>query len=68
MGFLPFQVDGCEPQSGCKEVLGKTDAEMAALLIAEKAVHAINLDGGGSSTTVVNGKVVSTQKLLHFVL
>jgi exopolysaccharide biosynthesis protein len=54
-----LEVDGCEPKRGCKFVLGKTDHEMAALLVAHNVTHAINLDGGGSSTTVENGTVVN---------
>jgi exopolysaccharide biosynthesis protein len=32
---------------------------MADLLISRGALHAINLDGGGSSTTVENGTTIN---------
>ena len=32
---------------------------MADLLIAQGAVHAVNLDGGGSSSVVYDGQVVN---------
>ena len=57
--LLLLEVDGCEPQRGCKFSLGKTDGEMAALLVELGAKHAINLDGGGSSTVVENGTVIN---------
>eukprot|EP00911_Craspedida_sp_UC1_P002806 UC1_evm1s2053 len=40
-------------------VRGKTLWEMADMLIAEGVVNGINLDGGGSSTSVVNHTLVS---------
>jgi exopolysaccharide biosynthesis protein len=57
--LLLLEVDGCEPQSGCSVKYGKTDHDMAALLIEQGAEHALNLDGGGSSTTVENGSVIN---------
>lgn len=56
--LLMLEVDGCEK---CKHGKGPTMQEMALLLASPQvgAVHAINLDGGGSSTTVVNGKVIN---------
>jgi N-acetylglucosamine-1-phosphodiester alpha-N-acetylglucosaminidase len=57
--LLLLEVDGCEPQKGCKFELGRTDADMGALLVQLGAVHAINLDGGGSSTAVEDGKVIN---------
>ena len=56
--LLSLEVDGCEPRKGCKYILGKSDRQMADLLVAHGAWHAINLDGGGSSTTVENGTVI----------
>lgn len=47
--------------------------EMASIMIKYGAIQAINLDGGGSSTTVVNGEVISSfsdgcpQEKLNFV-
>ena len=57
--LLVLEVDGCEPQKGCAFHLGKTDRDMAALLLEQGAWHAINLDGGGSSTVVANGTVIN---------
>jgi hypothetical protein len=54
-----LEVDGCEPQKGCLFKLGRTIYQMAELLLARGVHHAINLDGGGSSTTVENGKVIN---------
>ena len=56
--LLSLEVDGCEPQAGCLWTLGKTVHAMAQLLVARGAYHAINLDGGGSSSTVEDGKVI----------
>jgi exopolysaccharide biosynthesis protein len=33
--------------------------QAAGLLVAHGALHAINLDGGGSSATVEDGKLIS---------
>ena len=53
------QVDGCEK---CVDVnrRGPTLYDMARIMAGPSvnAVFAINLDGGGSSATVVNGTVV----------
>ena len=56
--LLSLEVDGCEPQAGCLWHLGKTEHEMAELLVKRGAFHAINLDGGGSSSVVENGRVI----------
>mmetsp|Transcript_85849 Transcript_85849/g.134245 ORF Transcript_85849/g.134245 Transcript_85849/m.134245 type:complete len:303 (+) Transcript_85849:69-977(+) len=55
--LMLLQVDGCErcPFSGGAS--GLTLQELAKLLVSKDAVNAINLDGGGSSTTVENGEV-----------
>lgn len=55
--LLIVEVDGCEPHAGCKYTIGKTLYDMAELLLAHGAYQAINLDGGGSSSFVVNGTV-----------
>ena len=52
--LLSLEVDGAE-----FERQGATTYEMAELLIAHGAYHAINLDGGGSSTVYYDGKVIS---------
>ena len=57
--LLLLEVDGCEPQKGCGYTLGKTNHEMAELLIQHGAVNGINLDGGGSSTVVKDGKLIN---------
>ena len=49
-------VDGCQPGYS----VGLTDAEVATLMRAPGARDAINLDGGGSVTMVVGGKVVNS--------
>ena len=45
--------------SGCLYALGKTEHAMAELLVARGAVHAINLDGGGSSAVFSSGRVIN---------
>eukprot|EP00521_Asterionellopsis_glacialis_P014953 CAMPEP_0195308146 /NCGR_PEP_ID=MMETSP0707-20130614/38075_1 /TAXON_ID=33640 /ORGANISM="Asterionellopsis glacialis, Strain CCMP134" /LENGTH=266 /DNA_ID=CAMNT_0040372405 /DNA_START=336 /DNA_END=1136 /DNA_ORIENTATION=- len=51
-------VDGCEK---CfeRKYKGSTLQELAALLVRMGVKHAINLDGGGSSTFVYNGKTIN---------
>ena len=55
--LIVLEVDGCEK---CKDpaTRGPTMYDIAEHLKAVGAIHGINLDGGGSSTTVVNGTVV----------
>jgi len=55
--LILLQVDGCErcPLSGGPS--GLTLSQLAHLLVSKGALHAINLDGGGSSTTVIDGVV-----------
>lgn len=54
-----LEVDGCE---GCPDITGGptglTLEEAATMMLSVGAVHAINLDGGGSSTTVANGSII----------
>lgn len=57
--LLSLEVDGCEEGKACKFDLGKNESDMAQLLIAQGAYHAINLDGGGSSAVVQNGKIIN---------
>ena len=56
--LLSLTVDGCEPTSKCQFQLGRTESQMADLLVSFGAVHAVNLDGGGSSAVVVDGHIV----------
>ena len=49
-----FEVDGCED---CPNATGPTVQEMALLLVQHDVVEAINMDGGGSSSFVKDGKV-----------
>ena len=49
-----LEVDGCEE---CKTGKGPTMHEMGALMVKLGAVAAVNMDGGGSSTTVIDGKL-----------
>lgn len=60
--MVMVEVDGCEqrkPYKSCLYTYGKTEYAMAELLIEQGLVHAINLDGGGSSTVVSEGKVLN---------
>ena len=47
--LISLEVDGCEPARGCQYGFGATETQMADMLIAHGAWHAVNLDGGGSS-------------------
>jgi Phosphodiester glycosidase len=53
---LLVTVDGRQPEIS----VGMTIAELAGLLRELGAVEAINMDGGGSTTMVVGGKVVNS--------
>ena len=57
--LLSLVVDGCEQGAGCHFDFGATEQHMAQLLLQSGARYAVNLDGGGSSSVVVNGKVVN---------
>jgi hypothetical protein len=48
-------VDGRQPPKS----VGMTIAELAALMIELSCVEALNLDGGGSTTMVINNRVVN---------
>ncbi|MDQ3374626.1 MAG: phosphodiester glycosidase family protein, partial [Acidobacteriota bacterium] len=52
--FLMITVDGRQ-----KESVGMNLNELAALLLELGAVNAMNLDGGGSTTMFLDGKVVN---------
>jgi Phosphodiester glycosidase len=53
--ILLVTVDGRQPDVS----VGMSLTELAALLLEFGAVEAINLDGGGSTAMVVNGKIVN---------
>jgi exopolysaccharide biosynthesis protein len=54
--MLIATVDGRQPGVS----VGMSLAELASLLLEFGASDAINLDGGGSTTMVVNGKLVNS--------
>jgi exopolysaccharide biosynthesis protein len=54
--ILLVTVDGRQPEKS----VGMTVAELTDLLIDLGAVEAINMDGGGSTTMVIDGKVVNS--------
>lgn len=54
--ILLVAVDGRQPEMS----VGMSIAELAALLRELGAVEAVNMDGGGSTTMVVRGKVVNS--------
>lgn len=54
--ILLVTVDGRQPELS----VGMTIAELAALLIELGAVEAINMDGGGSTTMALRGRVVNS--------
>jgi exopolysaccharide biosynthesis protein len=49
-------VDGRHPPRNC----GATLAELAKIMLELHCVHAMNLDGGGSTTMVVGDEIVNT--------
>ena len=57
--LIMLEVDGCEAGKDCAWTIGRTEYEMAELLLQHDAYHAINLDGGGSSSFVANGIVMN---------
>lgn len=63
-----LQVDGCEHCLDSRK-RGLTLSELAELLASDriKAEHAINLDGGGSSTSVLNGKTINHPTCLDYI-
>lgn len=63
-----LQVDGCEHCFTRKRSKrGATLMEIADALISEGVVYAINLDGGGSSSTVENDHLISVPTCLDYV-
>lgn len=54
--LMMLEVDGCEK---CKEGKGPTMKEISDIMVGLGSWYAINLDGGGSSTTVLNGTLVN---------
>lgn len=63
-----LQVDGCE-HCFTRQIdkRGATLIEIANTLISEGVVYAINLDGGGSSSSVKNGHLISNPTCLDYV-
>jgi len=61
-----LQVDGCEH---CVHQRGMTLYELAKFLVSPpiRAEHAINLDGGGSSTSVFDGKIINHPTCLDYI-
>ena len=53
---MMLEVDGCEK---CKEGKGPTMKEISEIMLSLGSWYAINLDGGGSSTSVLNGTLVN---------
>ena len=53
---MMLEVDGCEK---CKEGKGPTMKEISEIMVNLGSSYAINLDGGGSSTSVLNGTLVN---------
>jgi exopolysaccharide biosynthesis protein len=53
--ILLVTVDGRQPERS----VGMTIAELTALLLELGAVEALNMDGGGSTTMVADGRVVN---------
>ena len=53
---LLLAVDGRQPERS----VGMTIAELTSLLLELGAVEAVNMDGGGSTTMVVRGRVVNS--------
>jgi N-acetylglucosamine-1-phosphodiester alpha-N-acetylglucosaminidase len=54
--LLLLVVDGCEE---CFRNKGLTLTELANVFVSHGAYHAINLDGGGSSTLIQDGRVLN---------
>jgi len=63
-----LQVDGCEHCLDYRK-RGLTLSELAELLASSriKVEHAINMDGGGSSTSVLNGKIINHPTCLDYI-
>lgn len=64
--LLILQVDGCEK---CMQSKGLTLYEMAQVMASPEinATYAINLDGGGSSTSVLDGEIINHPTCLDYV-
>jgi Phosphodiester glycosidase len=54
--ILLVTVDGRQPEKS----VGMTIAELTSLLLELGAVEAVNMDGGGSTTMVIRGRVVNS--------
>jgi exopolysaccharide biosynthesis protein len=66
--LIIFQVDGCEhcPYHD-KQRRGLTLYQMAAVMASMECILAINLDGGGSSTSTLNGEVINTPTCIDYI-
>ena len=68
--LIVFQVDGCEKCSyKDKQRRGVTLYQMAEIMMSSpqiNATYAINLDGGGSSTSVMGGKVLNRPTCIDY--
>ena len=64
--LMMLEVDGCER---CKNLKGRGPdiPTMAHLFLSLGVKHGINLDGGGSSTCVMNGKVINYPTCLDII-
>lgn len=63
-----LQVDGCEHCFAWqRSKRGATLSEIANVLLSEGAHYAINLDGGGSSSSVQNDHLISNPTCLDYV-
>ena len=57
---MMLEVDGCEKR---KDGKGPTMQDISQMMVNLGASYAVNLDGGGSSTSVVNGTLVNHQRV-----
>ena len=68
--LIIFQVDGCEKCAfENKYARGLSMYQMAAIMASPRinATYAINMDGGGSSTSVLNGNIINNPTCLDYV-
>jgi exopolysaccharide biosynthesis protein len=63
--LMMLEVDGCEK---CKDGKGPTMKEISDIMVNLGSKYAVNLDGGGSSTSVVNGTVVNHPTCVDVIL
>jgi len=63
--LMMLEVDGCEK---CKDGKGPTMQDISQMMVNLGASYAVNLDGGGSSTSVVNGTLVNHPTCVDVIL